>query len=150
MKIAYSEKIIPTEIGVTVAGYGPYDTTVEKLDELYMTMLVMDDGNKKIILISYDLLGIDANWLNDIRSGVAAVFGGSPADCMVSCSHTHTGPQTREYVGLPDVLNLEYLKTVKQLSIDTAKEIAAKEFIETEIYFYAQNIKRSFRKLLVW
>ena len=47
MKIAYSEKIIPTEIGVTIAGYAPYDTTVEKFDELYMTMLVMDDGNKK-------------------------------------------------------------------------------------------------------
>ena len=143
MKIAYSEKIIPTEIGVTIAGYAPYDTTVEKLDELYMTMLVMDDGNKKIILISYDLLGIDANWLNDIRSGVAAVFGGSPADCMISCSHTHTGPQTREYVGIPEILNLECLKTVKQLSIDTAKEIAAREFIETEIYFYSQNCDKN-------
>ena len=143
MKIAYSEKIIPTEIGVSIGGYGPYDITVEKLDELYMTMLVMDDGNKKIILISYDLLGIDANWLNDIRSGVAAVFGGSPADCMISCSHTHTGPQTREYCGLPDVLNVEYLNTVKKLSIDTAKEIAAKEFIETEIYFYSQNCDKN-------
>ena len=143
MKIAYSEKIIPTEIGVNIAGYGSYDITVEKLDELHFSMLVMDDGSKKITFISYDLIGIDADWINDIRTEVAAVFGGTAADCMISCTHTHTGPHTRAYSGKPDVLNVECLETIKRLSIETAKELANKEFVDTDVYFYAQNCDKN-------
>mgnify|MGYP006386639647 CR=1 FL=1 len=59
MKIAFFKEKITPEIGAYLAGYGLNDKSVAILDDLYACGLYMDDGNKKALIISLDLLGLD-------------------------------------------------------------------------------------------
>ena len=44
MKIAFTTKNISPEVGVRIAGYGPDDFTVAKHDDLYLSVLALNDG----------------------------------------------------------------------------------------------------------
>ena len=59
MKIAWFKKVISPEIGAYLAGYSLNDKSVAKRDDLYMTGLCADDGERKVLIISFDLLGLD-------------------------------------------------------------------------------------------
>ena len=67
MKIAKFEQIITPEIGTTIAGYGCYDVTYRKTDELVASMLALDDGRHKALILSYDLVGMDEALIDRIR-----------------------------------------------------------------------------------
>ena len=137
MKISYGESIISPEIGTPVAGYGLHDVSTSKLDDLYLSALALNDGQKKIVIISYDLLGIDEIWIKEIRADISAVFGGRESDCIISCTHTHSGPNTRTLPNHPEVLEVDYLTKLKQLTLDTVRAIFSREFIETSVFFYS-------------
>ena len=76
MKIAFGKTIISPEVGTPVAGYGPHDVSYAKLDDLYASVLALDDGNSKGVIISFDLLGIDAVNIQKIRKSCAKLFKG--------------------------------------------------------------------------
>ena len=137
MKIAYAEKVISPEIGIKLAGYDLNDVSVEKLDELYLSALALDDGTKKVVIISYDLLGIDEEWIKKIRAETAQVFGGAESDCILSCTHTHTGPNTRSLAVMPEILETEYLQKLKKWTVETVREIFSGPFTDTTVYFYS-------------
>ena len=59
MKIASFKKIITCQIGDELGGYGNGIVSVAIHDDLYLKGLCMDDGNKKVLMLSYDLVGID-------------------------------------------------------------------------------------------
>ena len=58
MKIAWFKENISPEIGAFLAGYSLNDKSQAKLDDLYAHGLCMDDGKEKVLLISFDLLGL--------------------------------------------------------------------------------------------
>lgn len=95
IKAAWFTKTITCEVGALLAGYGPHDVSTSKLDELEANGLCLDDGQKKVLLISLDLLGINADALKPMRARVAAALGVDEASVMFSCTHTHGGPCTR-------------------------------------------------------
>ena len=59
MKISWFNKIISPEVGVRISGYGMEDYSLAKLSDLYMTGLFADDGERKVLLISFDLQCFD-------------------------------------------------------------------------------------------
>ena len=59
VKAAWFRKDISCDIGATLAGYGNNDVSVGKLDDLEMNGLCVDDGRDKVLIISFDLLGLD-------------------------------------------------------------------------------------------
>ena len=64
MKIAWFKTNISPEIGCHLAGYSLNDISVAKLDDLFMTGLCMDDGERKVLLVS-------AEQEKDIPAGTA-------------------------------------------------------------------------------
>ena len=46
MKISHFEQIITPEIGTCIAGYYAHDESTEILDDLKLSILLMDDGGK--------------------------------------------------------------------------------------------------------
>ena len=137
MKIAFTERVISPEVGTAIAGYGPYDNTVAKRDDLFLSVLGMDDGRRKVILMSFDLIGIDAEWISSMRKKVAALLGGAESDCILSCTHTHTGPHTRPLAAAPEVFNRAYLETLAGITLDAVREVLAAEWREADAYFYS-------------
>lgn len=83
--------------GVFVAGYRLRDKPAWLVqDELQATALVMEAEEKRTVLISADLAGLPLRRVEAVRTEISKQTGISPDGVMISCSHTHSGPQTRE------------------------------------------------------
>ena len=139
MKIAFVSKKISPEIGGRLAGYGPDDFSVAKRDDLYLTALALNDGSKTCLMLGYDLLGIDAKYIQIIRRKCAEVIGGEEMQVMVSCTHTHCGPHTRTLPSCADRLETGYLETLIDITVGAANELVNGEWFDTEVYFYSLN-----------
>ncbi|MBO4512449.1 MAG: hypothetical protein J5746_06755, partial [Victivallales bacterium] len=71
MKIASFSKKITPECGTLIAGYGPHDVSVAIHDDLFLSGICLDDNGHKVLVISYDLLGMDAWYVQEIRQRCA-------------------------------------------------------------------------------
>ena len=92
MKIAKFEQIITPEVGTTIGGYGPFDETYRKVGELVVSLLAMDDGKNKALILGYDLIGMDEPLIDRVRRDAAqalAVQTVLGSALMVAKSGTH-------------------------------------------------------------
>ncbi len=135
MKIAWFRKVISPEVGACVAGYGLYQKSVTKSDDLYMCGLCVDDGNNRILIISFDLLGLDHWYSSKIRAKCAEILHIPVSSVMLSCTHTHSGPESRTLGREPAMLNREYLANLETM---VCEEVAGlKDFRECKTAFYS-------------
>ena len=123
MKIAFFRKNISCEIGDCVAGYGPNDVSIAKLDDLFATGLCVDDGEKKILLISLDLLGLDEWYIRELRKSCAEILGVPESAVLLTCTHTHSGPETRTQAACPEALNRPYLEKLRNIIENAVREL---------------------------
>jgi hypothetical protein len=61
---------------------------------LYATALVLRDSNKSVAIIDVDSIGFDSEWTLRILDAVAGLTGLPRANIRLSCTHTHSGPNT--------------------------------------------------------
>jgi hypothetical protein len=66
-------------------------------DELYARAIVLDDGACRIVIVSFDLICLDSDIVQELRSGIASSVGAAPEAILLSCSHTHAGPSVRTF-----------------------------------------------------
>ena len=137
MKIAWFKKVISPEIGAYLAGYSLNDKSVAKRDDLYMTGLCADDGERKVLIISFDLLGLDEWYTRRIREKCAEILGISAEAVMFSCTHTHTGPECRLIKSKPEQLHTEYLENLKKWIIEEVTNLS--NYRECSVYFYSSK-----------
>jgi len=95
VKAAWFRADITCKVGTLLSGYGQHDVSVEKLDDLEACGLCIDDGERKSVLVSFDLLGMNRDLISTIRRELAAIVGTTEERVLVSCTHTHGGPNTR-------------------------------------------------------
>ena len=88
MKIAWFKKVISPEVGAYLAGYSMNDVSQELHDDLYADGLCIDDGERKVLLISLDLLGVDEWFIRKVRKECADILGVPESAVMLSCTHT--------------------------------------------------------------
>lgn len=149
MKIAHYEQIITPEVGTTIAGYGCFDETYRKTDELVLSLLALDDGQHKALVLGYDLIGMDETLIDRIRAEAAKVLG-TPEDYVIlSCTHTHEGPHTRTHAVHPEVFNTPYVEQLVKWTCEAVEKLKD-SFIEVDAYFYSMkvdaNVNRRFVK----
>jgi hypothetical protein len=149
MKISFTKKNISPEIGIRIAGYGPDDFTTAKRDDLFLTALGLDNGEKTALVLGYDLIGIDAKYIRRIRRECAAIIGGDESQVILSCTHTHCGPHSRSSVGYAQRLEVEYLEKLVATTCEAAREIMNGKWVDTEILFYALNCDENINRRYV-
>ncbi len=146
MKLAHFQAVISPEVGTTVAGYGANDVSVMKYDDLTLQGVCIDDGAKKALLISYDLLGLSRELVVEIRTRCAELIGGTQADVMLSCTHTHGGPHTRPAANRP--FDEKAARLVVERTVEAVAALRPEDFIEGDFYFYSAqadaNINRRY------
>ena len=86
---------ITCKVGTLLAGYGQNDVSVEKLDDLEACGLCVDDGERRVVIVSFDLLGMNRDFVSTIRRELARIVGTTEERVLLSCTHTHGGPNTR-------------------------------------------------------
>ena len=137
MKIAWFKKVISPEIGAYLAGYSLNDKSVAKRDDLYMTGLCADDGERKVLIISFDLLGLDEWYTRGIREKCASILGISSEAVLFSCTHTHTGPECRSIKSKPEQLHTKYLENLEKWIIEEVTNLS--NYRECSVYFYSSK-----------
>lgn len=137
MKIAWFKKVITPEIGAYLAGYSVFDKSLEKHDELYADGLCINDSERKVLMISLDLLGLDEWFIKKVRSECAKVLEVPEHAVMFTCTHTHTGPETRTLAAHPEQLCTAYLDKLFHIIVDATRELTKADFLECTPFFYS-------------
>ena len=135
MKISFGKTIISPEVGTPVAGYGPHDVSYAKLDDLYADVLALDDGTSKGVIISFDLIGLDAVNIQKIRKNCAKLFKGDESQVIVSCTHTHSGPNCQMLSDYPQYFEKEYVEQLIKTTAKLVKSVLAGKWIDTSVFF---------------
>ena len=139
MKIAKFEQNITPQVGTTIGGYGPFDETFRQVGDLVVSMLAMDDGKHKALILGYDLIGMDEELIDRIRHEAAEALG-TPEDFVIlSCTHTHEGPQTRSLCEHPEVFNAPYAEQLIKWTCDGIRQLK-ENFVEVDTFFYSMQV----------
>lgn len=137
VKAAWFAQDISCKVGTPLAGYGPDDISVAKLDDLQLHGLALDDGVAKTLLISFDLLGMDADLIRRMRHACASILGVEDKNVMLTCTHTHGGPHVRRYskkkkYGVKsdpfekaEDIDTEYVAFLEGVTVDAVKRLVA-------------------------
>ena len=87
---------ITPPFGCDMAGYSGRDRGSETIaDLLYAKALVFDDGETQAAIITTDLIGVEAAFVDHVRQIIEEATGIPAGNVMISCSHTHFGPEVR-------------------------------------------------------
>ena len=79
--------------GIELAGYPHFlrhNTGVH--DPLYASCILIDNEKIKVALICMDILFFSKKYVREVRRRVCEKIDIMPANIMISCSHTHSGP----------------------------------------------------------
>ena len=96
LKVGAAKIDITPPLGCNMAGYAGRDSGSETIaDALYAKAIVFDDGNTKAAIITTDLIGVEAIFVDHVRQTVEETTGIPAGNVMISCSHTHFGPEVR-------------------------------------------------------
>ncbi len=85
-----AELVISPPVGAPTLGTIQRSTGVH--DDLYARALVLNDGRKRVAILSLDLIGMDFALADQIRGAIAARTG--IAIALVHCTHNHSAPFT--------------------------------------------------------
>ena len=96
LKAGMAKTVITPPVGTQLSGYGGRtDPSTEVLDDLYAKALVFDDGNERIALVVCDIIGFRIDMVNEMRAIIQQQTGIKPDNIMITCTHTHSGPNLR-------------------------------------------------------
>lgn len=137
LQIASIRKNISCQLGDDLGGYGNGIAAVAKHDDLYLHCLYLNDGKKKVLVLSYDLVGIDLPDLVHIREIAKSVLGLPQEDVLISTTHNHSGPQTRLERTTP--LNDRYMNELFTWTEEALSELKEVPFHEVNLYYYAKR-----------
>lgn len=92
MKTGFARLCITPPLGTPIAGYYEKRFTKGVLDDLYITVVALDDGENKALLMCADLLKLTTAQNLACRK-VISEYCGLPVEAIfLTCTHTHTGP----------------------------------------------------------
>lgn len=125
----FARSNITPEQFMWMSGYGGRKGPAEsKLTDLWSKVLVLqDDENHRVALVTLDLVGIDREVSLDIRNQVQEKYGLKIDQVALCTSHTHTGPVVGDNLGSMYFLDDQQTKLVndyaKQLTSDVVSAV---------------------------
>ncbi len=80
-------------LGIYLIGYGDRTGGARSVrDDLTATALVLSDGERRAVIISLDMLGLNREIVDRVRAGIELRAGIPGEHVLICCSHTHSGP----------------------------------------------------------
>lgn len=105
---------ITPPIGIALTGYIAREGNATGVhDPLYAKAVALTDGTSQAVLVTCDLLGLDAGAVSRVRQAITHAAGIAGENVLITCSHTHAGPATQLLQDCGEV-DAAYLATVEQ------------------------------------
>jgi hypothetical protein len=103
--------VTPDPLLPVSGGVGPGHKTTEKMGELTVRALVVENGGVRVAIVSADFLGFPSVLGDRVRAKVPSI---PPENILIGATHTHSAP---DCYGFPDgtggtAANLDYLERV--------------------------------------
>lgn len=93
LKCGLAKVDITPAVGTELCGHFRTDLKSTGIhSNLYAKALVLNDGEKEIVLVSCDLLGVTSTLVSSARKRIEELTGIKSENVMISCTHTHSGP----------------------------------------------------------
>lgn len=92
LKAGFGRIDITPPFGVSVQGYFEKRIADGILDPLLATAVAFDDGDRRAVVISVDVIGFNQLLMDRIRPLVAQAIGTEKEAVFICCTHTHLGP----------------------------------------------------------
>lgn len=99
--LGFAKVDITPRVGVELCGFGPFlnrhSTGVR--DRLWARAMAVQIEGRRAVTIACDLVGITLETTRRVRLRLGDSHNLAPADVMICCSHTHSGPAPGCYIG---------------------------------------------------
>ncbi len=93
MKVGFARRCITPGYSMPMAGFDRRkDPSTGTLDDLFVRILVLDDGNEPFAFCVFDVLGVDRVLCEKVSRVVAPELGARPERVWVSSTHSHAAP----------------------------------------------------------
>ena len=141
--------VINPDIGHSLAGYGVVPNTGVH-DNVAVTAMYLSDGDVEALLLVFDLIALGHPLNQTIREAVGHATSVAPEAVFLAATHTHSGPEVREYYyGYGPVLSVrpEYNAALPELVVRTAVEAKATAEDCTLLYNFttaSENMNRRY------
>lgn len=114
LEAGFGKVDITPRVGVELCGFGPYICrhSIGVRDRLWARAIAiagpraegaaglgLRSGGKTVVIVACDLVGVTRAMTRRVRALVREAVGLPDEAVMVSCSHTHSGPNTIELIG---------------------------------------------------
>jgi len=114
VRLGVSRINITPEAPVLMSGYDARETPSTGIhDELFASALYFTDQQTGVLLITTDLIGFRAEFIDDARKMISAKTGIPGENIIISAVHNHGGPAVKTYEGEVPAANVDYIRTLK-------------------------------------
>ena len=134
-KIGTASIDITPPLGTPLCGYAKRtEGNSGVLDNLFCKVLVINVGSKLAVLVCCDLIGLDNEFIVEVRVAAENKFNLEYNGIMISCTHTHSGPATMRNIGIGEK-NYNYLNELHSKILDTIDK-AINSLQNSECFYY--------------
>ncbi|MFB3890904.1 MAG: neutral/alkaline non-lysosomal ceramidase N-terminal domain-containing protein [Phycisphaerae bacterium] len=150
MLCGVGRRVINPEPGHHLAGYGPDHPNAGVHDDIVVTAMYLSDGRKEAFLLTFDLIGLEAEFNLQVRQAVADATGLTAEQVFITATHVHSGPEVRKKhfnSGPTKIWRPDYNERLAVWSAQAAKDAKASAEECTLHYNYgyaAENMNRRY------
>lgn len=137
LKVGYGKCDITPKLGAYLQGHNKLRYAVMVHDPLYLRCVAFENEGEMAFLLSYDLCGMHTAVANRIREEVSAYVGCPAENVVLSCTHTHTGPNVANKTHDYDV---DYENVLTALSMHVAG-LAKNDLVEAAMFIGSKEAK---------
>ncbi len=102
-EMGFAEKDITPPPGIHLAGYAlRQQGNIGVLDPVFVRALALSDGHDGALILSCDLLGLEAEDIQLIKQEIQCHTGLPSAAIFIAATHTHSGPASMRTIGIGD------------------------------------------------
>ena len=137
LKVGYGKCDITPKLGAYLQGHNKLRYAVMVHDPLYLRCVAFENEGEMAFLLCYDLCGMHTAVANRIREEVSAYVGCPAENVVLSCTHTHTGPNVANKTHDYDV---DYENVLTCLSMHAAG-LAKNDLVPAQIFIGSKDAK---------
>lgn len=113
--------------GDWLTGYGArVEPSTGTHDPLMCRALLLDSDGKQLLILAFDLIGLEVATVADLRRRISKACGIRPSSVLVSCTHTHAGPCTIRFRGLMGRINYQWRSAMLDRVADLVSDVAGR------------------------
>ena len=129
LQVGFARIDITTPLGTEIVGYYEKRVSDGVIDPLLASAVAFDNGEKKAIVMSVDVIGISQLFSAHVRGKIAEKLGMDADAIMINATHTHTGPLI---LGVTDI-KYAYEHTIDEILEDEVARAFEHKLIDVAV-----------------